>query len=117
MAHDRQLAAILRADLAELDGIREKPMFGGLGFLLNGNLVCGTHPGGALYRVGRAQEVAALAIQGAAPLAFTGRRLPGFVEVTAELLGDETRRVRLLALALDFVRGLPAQVAWTEKDL
>jgi TfoX/Sxy family transcriptional regulator of competence genes len=107
MAHDEGLAEILRGDLADLPGITEKRMFGGLVFMLDGNMLCGVHPGGGMFRVGKQNEAAALAVPGAAPMAFTGRRMGGFIDVSDETLADEDRRARLMDLALAFVRALP----------
>ncbi|RBI75144.1 hypothetical protein DQW77_05640 [Roseovarius sp. TE539] len=46
MAYDEGLAEVMRDDLGARDGISEKKMFGGIAFLLNGNMVCGVHGGG-----------------------------------------------------------------------
>jgi len=109
MAYDEGLAELLRGDLAETAGIGEKRMFGGLAFMLNGNMLCGVHPGGAMFRVGKDNEPFALAIPGARAMAFTGRQMGGFVDVDDEAMADDTRRARLMNLALDFVRALPAK--------
>lgn len=109
MAHDEGLAEILRGDLAEIDGITEKRMFGGLAFLRDGNMICGVHGRGTMFRVGKEHEAAALAMAGVRPMDFTGRRMGGFVEVEDELVADEARRGALMALALAFVRTLPAK--------
>ena len=53
MAYDEGLAELLRGDVAELGAIAEKKMFGGLCFMLNGNMLCGVHKGGAMFRVGK----------------------------------------------------------------
>ena len=58
MAYDEGLAEILRGDLADLPGIAEKKMFGGMAFMLNGNMLCGVHQAGGMFRVGKANEVA-----------------------------------------------------------
>lgn len=107
MAYDEGLAEILRGDLEGMGGIKEKRMFGGLVFLLDGNMLCGVHPGGGMFRVGKDNEAAALAVPGAEPMAFTGRRMGGFIDVSDELLSDDNRRATLLRLALDHARGLP----------
>jgi hypothetical protein len=109
MAYDEGLAEILRSDLAELSGIGEKRMFGGLAFILHGNMLCGVHPGGGMFRVGKDNEQFALAVPGVRPMEFTGRRMGGFVEVDDDALSDDTSRGRVMALALDFVRSLPAK--------
>lgn len=109
MAYDEGLAAIFRDDLAELAGISEKKMFGGLCFLLNGNMLCGVHTGGAMFRVGKENEAAALAIDGAGPMTFTSRKMGGMIDVTDEALADDASRSEWLRLSLDFVKPMPAK--------
>ena len=109
MAYDEGLAEILRSDLTETPGISETRMFGGLAFMLNGNMLCGVHAGGGMFRVGKDNEAAALGVEGSRPMDFTGRRMGGFVEVSDEALADDARRARLMALALGYVGGLPAK--------
>lgn len=109
MAHDEGLAEILRAELADTPGIVEKRMFGGIAFLVDGNMLCGVHRDGAMFRVGKANEPEALALPGVQPMAFTGRPMGGFVDVSDAALADDATRARLMALALGFVRALPAK--------
>ncbi len=49
MAHDEGLAHILRDDLIDVAGISERNMFGGLCFMLNGNMLCGVSPKGCSF--------------------------------------------------------------------
>lgn len=107
MAYDERHADILRASLADLDGVTEKKMFGGLCFLLHGNMLCGVHAGGGMARVGKDREAAALEWDGVDPLSFTGRKMGGIVELTAAALEDETIREDVLELAREFVGALP----------
>ena len=107
MAYDEGLAEILRDDLAEVAGVSEKRMFGGLCFLIDGNMLCGVHKGGAMFRVGKAREAEALAIEGALPMGFTGRKMGGLIDVTEEGFADDTRRAAWLSLARGFVEALP----------
>lgn len=109
MSYDEGLAELMRGDLAEIPGITEKRMFGGVAFMLDGNMLCGVHPGGAMFRVGKENQPFALAIPGADGMAFTGRPMGGFVAFDDEAMADETRRARILGLAFDFVRALPAK--------
>ncbi len=109
MAYDEQHAAILRKALSELDGITEQRMFGGLCFLLNGNMLCGVHKDGGMARVGKEHESAALKLRGVAPLSFIGRPMGGLVEMTEAALMDDQIRSTLLALAKDFVGEMPAK--------
>jgi len=109
MAYDDGLAQMLRDDLAEIDAITEKKMFGGLCFLLNGNMLCGVHSKGTMFRVGKEHETKARAIDGAGPMQFTGRKMGGMIDVTEEATADDTRRGEWLRLALDFAGSLPAK--------
>jgi hypothetical protein len=106
MPWDEGLAQVLRDDLADLP-IREQKMFGGLCFLLNGNMLCGIHRRGALFRVGKPNMDAAFAVPGAGPMTFTGRPMGGIVEFSPEATADDARRDAVLALALGFVKTLP----------
>jgi hypothetical protein len=107
VAYDEGLAQVIRDELAERAGVTEKKMFGGLCFMLDGNMLCGTYREGGMYRVGKANEPAALALAGVRPMTMTGRAMPGLVEVDAEGFTDDARREALLGLALDFVGSLP----------
>ena len=109
MAFSEQHAQILRDALSDLNGISEKRMFGGLCFLLNGNMLCGVHKGGGMARVGKENEAAALELDGVAPLSFTGRPMGGIVELNETALEDTEVRDAALALAKQFVGSLPAK--------
>ena len=109
MAYDEGLAQTLRDALAGDGAITEKKMFGGLCFLLNGNMLCGVHEKGGMARVGKDREAEALEIEGVAPLSFTGRPMGGMVDVSDDAFEDDHRRAAILALARDFVGGLPAK--------
>jgi len=107
MAYDEGLAAIMRDDLSEQDGMTERKMFGGLCFMIHGNMVCGVTKTGAMYRVGKDQDAAALAIEGTRPMNFTGKVMAGFVEVDDDFLADDARRLALNDMARHFVKSLP----------
>ena len=108
MAYDEGLAEILRGDLADEPGISEKRMFGGICFLKDGNMVAGVHRDGAMFRVGKAAEAEAMAIDGAGPMTFTGRKMGGMIDVTdPDAVADDARRHQWLDLALVHARSLP----------
>lgn len=106
MAIDEGLLQILRDDLVG-EPITEKKMFGGVALLHNGNMLCGVHMGGGVFRVGKENEPAALDMPGVTPMAFTGRRMGGWVEVVDDVLTDDSRRSQLMTLALPLVKSLP----------
>lgn len=108
MPYDEGTAQTLRDDLTDLPVI-EKKMFGGLCFMLRGNMLCGTLENGAMYRVGPDTYDAALRLPGARPMMFTKRAMTGFVECDAEALQDDSKRAAFLSLSLGFVNSLPAK--------
>ncbi len=108
MAYDRNLAQMLRAALSETYGVAERPMFGGLTFMLNGHMLCGVSQGRFMFRVGKAREADALRRPGASPVSFNRRRMGGLVWVRAEACPAEAVG-EWLDLARAFVASLPAK--------
>lgn len=106
MPWDETLAQNLRGDLRALE-IREQKMFGGLAFLHRGHMVCGIHRGGAMFRVGKANEPAALGVAGASRMQMGEREMPGMITASAPAMEDPQARGALIALALDCVTKLP----------
>ncbi|MGE4609901.1 MAG: TfoX/Sxy family protein [Paracoccaceae bacterium] len=107
MAYDEGTAQILRDLLAHTNGITEKKMFGGPCFMQNGNMLCGVHKDGGMFRVSKFNEGAALAVNGADPLSFTGRKMGGMVDISEDTLGNENALLSLLCLADTFVGKMP----------
>ena len=107
MAYDEGHAQILRDMLSDYEGITERKMFGGLCFMQNGNMLCGVHKDGGMFRVGKANEAAALKVPGVDPLSFTGRKMGGMVDISEETLGSEDALRALLTLADTFVGQMP----------
>ena len=109
MAIDEGIAQLMRDDLAGEPGIAERKMFGGLAFMLDGNMVCGTYRDRGMFRVGKEREAEARAVPGTREMDFNGKSMGGMVEASPEALADDVRRGRLMALALDHARALPAK--------
>lgn len=108
MPYSEHLAETMRADLGVEPGLSEKKMFGGLCFLLNGNMVCGVMKDGAMYRPGKDREAQALDA-GAQPLTFTGRKMGGMVEIDEGQFADGALRATLTELSLAHAASLPAK--------
>jgi TfoX/Sxy family transcriptional regulator of competence genes len=107
MAYDPGLAELMRDDLADISGISEKKMFGGIAFMLHGHMVCGVHQGGGMFRIGKDAEAEALAIEGAGPMMFTDKRMGGLIDVSDDALADDDRCAAWMAMALAHARSLP----------
>jgi hypothetical protein len=93
MAHSEQLADRVRALLADRDDVAERPMFGGLTFMVVGHMCCGVHGDELIVRLHPDDEDAALARPHARPMDFTARPMRGFVTVAPDgLKGPALRR-------------------------
>jgi TfoX/Sxy family transcriptional regulator of competence genes len=103
----------LRDALTGAGAIRETRMFGGIGFMLDGNLVAGTFRQGLLVRVGKDRESAALGWKGARRMEMNGRPMQGYVYIAPEELTEEAVAASL-DLAVSFVRTLPPKAAKAE---
>jgi hypothetical protein len=108
MARDPGLEELIRSDLPA-EPFREKAMFGGWSWMLNGNLVCGAREDGMLARLGKGRDAWALALPGVAPMILRGREMAGWVRAGPAAYGDDALRRRLLGAAVDFVRSLPGK--------
>jgi len=81
-------------------------MFGGTGFMLDGNMVAGTFRGGLLVRVGKERHNEALSRPGTGPMLMRGRAIAGYVLVDGKTLSGPAIR-EWSQLALSHVRTLP----------
>jgi len=107
MAIDEKLASHVRTALSDTRQVHEVKMFGGIGFMLNGNMVAATSDRGLLVRVGEPGETQALARPGAEPMLMNGRTMRGYIRVKGTL---DARSVKSwLRLARAFVETLPAK--------
>lgn len=108
------LAAAVRAALAGASTIREVRMFGGIGFMLNGNLLAGASKRGLLVRVGKESEDAALKRPGARVMEMRGRKMDGYVYVDPPELSVQAVKA-WIEMASAFVRTLPAKSATAKR--
>lgn len=90
MALDEALTAHVRAALAGAHEVTEVKMFGGIGFMLNGNMVAAASDRGLLVRVGKDREADALARPGSSIMVMNGRAMNGYVRVLASGLDVDT---------------------------
>ena len=105
MADDQELAASVRTALKRAGAIREVRMFGGIGFMLNGNMVAAASRRGLLLRVGKDRQAEALAQSGARPMVMRGRTMEGYVYVDPPELSKQTVQ-NGLRLAVAYVQTL-----------
>jgi TfoX/Sxy family transcriptional regulator of competence genes len=105
---EEELLASVRKVLAGGRSVREIKMFGGVGFMLNGNLLVAASSRGLLVRVGKDAESEALRRPGASPMLMRGRAMRGYLRIEPSPL--EPRAVASwVRLARRFVETLPTK--------
>src|SRR5262245_15958499 len=103
MAYDEGVAERIRQALSGKENLTEKKMFGGLAFLMNGNMLVGVMGNRLLVRTGPKEHGSALKRAHTGPMTFTGKPMRGFVvvEPAGFATGQELRS--WISLALGFV--------------
>jgi hypothetical protein len=107
MAFDENLAQRVRDRLAAEHGVAEKAMFGGLAFLLDGNMAVGLSGDELMVRVGPDRSDAALARPHTRPFDMSGRPMKGWVLVGPDALGGEHEFAEWVSEGVAFARSLP----------
>jgi TfoX/Sxy family transcriptional regulator of competence genes len=106
MAYDESLAKRIRPLLADLEGVTERKMFGGLAFMLKGKMFVGIIGEDLMVRVGPDAHARALSKPHARPMDFTGRPMKGYVFVGPEGLRSREELAHWIRQAVDFVEDL-----------
>ena len=109
MAFDEALAERIRRGLARKKGIEEKKMFGGVGFLLNGNLLVGVWKDSIIVRLGPEEGDEALKEAHVSEFNITGRAMKGWVLVAPKGVEDAGQVKAWIQRAVKFVGKLPAK--------
>ena len=109
MAYDEHLADRVREQLATEAAVTEKAMFGGLAFLLHGNMAVGLSGEELMVRVGSEASDDALAHPHTRPFDMTGRPMRGWILVAPEGVAGERDLVAWVARGVQFARSLPAK--------
>lgn len=86
MSYSEELVEKVRDLLQENEGLTEKQMFGGLAFMLNGNMACGVVGEELMVRVGPENYDNALSERYTRPMDYTGRPLKGMVYVEEDAI-------------------------------
>jgi TfoX/Sxy family transcriptional regulator of competence genes len=107
MAFDEGLAERLRELFRDRAGVVEKKMFGGIAFMLSGNMCCGIVNDTLMARVGPKQYQEALARPHARVMDFTGKSMKGFVYVAPEGFESDKDLRNWVKLCERFVESLP----------
>lgn len=107
MTFDDRLAQRVREQLRTRKGIAEKKMFGGLAFLLNGNMCCGVHERELIIRLDAARTELALAQPHTRIFDLAGRPMKGWILVGAAGLDEDDVLGKWIGVAVDYASALP----------
>lgn len=112
MAYDVDLAERLREALAGQKGLSEKKMFGGLAFLIDGNMaIVASRQGGVLVRSGPAREDELLRSAGVTVAVMGGRPMSGWLRVEAAQVKTKAQLSKWVAVGTGCARSLPPKAA------
>ena len=110
MPYDEALAERIRALLADERRVTEQKMFGGLGFLIGGNMAVGVSgQGGLLVRVDPAESDALVASTNASFMEMRGRQMHGWLRVGPEDVRTKRQLAKWVKLGAMCARSLPAK--------
>jgi hypothetical protein len=107
MPFDENLANRIRRILKKMEGVSEKKMFGGLCFLVNGNMAMGVVNNDLMLRVGPDSYEKMFDLPHVRKMDFTGKSLKGFIYVGGEGTGAEKDLKGWVSIAVDYAKSLP----------
>ncbi len=109
MPYDPGLAERLAENMPPHAGLEETRMFGGFGYMLNGNMCLGIHKDDLIVRVGLEASEKILREPDVRPMDLTGKVMKGWATIEPPALAEDADLARYCRLAIDFVETLPAK--------
>jgi TfoX N-terminal domain len=110
MAYDHELADRIRELLSGEKGLTEQPMFGGLAFLINGNMsVSASGRGGLLVRVDAEQGDGLVDGELVQPMVMRGREMSGWLFVDGDAVRTSDGLAEWVERSVSYARSLPAK--------
>jgi TfoX/Sxy family transcriptional regulator of competence genes len=108
VAYDEELAGRIRTLLGDRAGLTEQKMFGGLAFLIGGNMaIAASGGGGILVRVDPAESDTLVATTPAEPMEMRGRQMAGWLRVDACALSDDAALAAWVERGAGYAAALP----------
>ena len=112
VAYDEDIANRIRELVGGQGGLTEQRMFGGLAFLIEGNMaIAASGQGGIMVRVDPSQSDALVAKTTARPMVMRGREMRGWLRVDADDVRTKRQLVKWVDLGIGYARTLPAKNA------
>ena len=107
MAFDERLADRIRSSLGRRKGLTEKKMFGGIAFLLNGNMCVGVHRSELIVRLAPEDTETALTQPHTRRFDLTGRPMQGWILVAPAGMATDAKLARWVEIATKYAGALP----------
>jgi len=112
VTYDAELADRIRELLSDERGVTEKKMFGGLAFLIHGNMaIAASGQGGVLVRVDPARSDRLVATTPARPMEMRGREMPGWLRVDSDAVRTKRQLSKWVTLGRTAAKALSAKAA------
>jgi TfoX/Sxy family transcriptional regulator of competence genes len=109
MAYDESLAQRIRTALSAVPGLTEKKMFGGISFLVDGNMACGISKDNLMVRISPDAASAALAQPNVRMSDMAGRPMKGWILVEPAGIQGDDDLTRWIAQGVAFAQSLPSK--------
>jgi TfoX/Sxy family transcriptional regulator of competence genes len=110
MAYDEELAHRIREQLQDVSGVTEMRMFGGLAFLVGGNMaVAASGKGGLMLRCDPAESERLVDEPGVSRMEMRGKEMDGWLRVTSDAVADDADLSRWVEVGTSYAASLPAK--------
>ena len=109
MAYNQQLAERVEKIINHWPDMISKKMFGGICYLLHGNIACGVHQEKLIIRVGKDDYLSALAKPSTSPFDLTGRPMIGWVFVEPPVIDSNEELYSWVKQGVSFASTLPSK--------
>ena len=109
MAYDKKLADRIRKALSKQPKLTEREMFGGIGFMLRGNMACGVIADEMMVRIAKEETDSAIKEPGARIFDFSGRPSPGWILVHQSVLTKPAEIRGWVKRGVEYALSLPAK--------
>ncbi len=108
MGYDEPLAERIRDALSDTPGVSERKMFGGIAFMVHGNMAVGVSNSDLMVRVGEAAD-SLLDGDGVRPFDLSGKKMKGWLLVEASATAADNDLAHWVGIGLDIAESLPAK--------
>jgi TfoX/Sxy family transcriptional regulator of competence genes len=109
VAYDEELAERVRDLLSTRSEVTERKMFGGIAFMVSGNMACGVLGEDLIVRLDKEESAEALAEDGVRPFDFTGKPMKGIVYVSSERTSEDAELTEWVEAGADYATSLPSK--------